>query len=71
MPEDVQEAGIKSQWTIWFQTQDTDQTAQKAIDQGATVAFPPTDIPKADPIPGGRVAFITDTQEAGFGIVTR
>jgi predicted enzyme related to lactoylglutathione lyase len=55
--------GVPSHWGIYFMVDDCDALASKAIDQGATLCVPPSDIPNT-----GRFAVLRDPQGALFMI---
>ena len=55
--------GIPPVWTIYFATDDTDATVEKATSMGGTVFQPPTDI---EP---GRFAVLADPQGAMFNVI--
>ena len=55
--------GIPPVWTIYFTTDDTDATVEKATSMGGTVFQPPTDI---EP---GRFAVLADPQGAMFNVI--
>jgi predicted enzyme related to lactoylglutathione lyase len=57
-------AGVPPHWMPYFQVTDTDATASKAAELGATPIVPPTDIPNV-----GRFAVIKDPQGAVFSII--
>ena len=50
-------------WAVYFEVEDTDATAAKARELGATILEEPTDIPP------GRFSIIQDPQGAVFGII--
>jgi predicted enzyme related to lactoylglutathione lyase len=56
-------AQMPSHWLVYFAVADTDATASKAQELGATAMVPPTDIPQ------GRFALLNDPQGAAFGII--
>jgi predicted enzyme related to lactoylglutathione lyase len=55
--------GIPPVWTIYFNTDDTDATVDKAKSLGAAVFVEPTDIPP------GRFAVVGDPQGAMFNVI--
>ena len=59
------EAPAPPHWLTYIATPDADATAEQAIDLGASVMVPPTDIPNV-----GRFATIADPQGAIFAVYT-
>ncbi|MCC6236062.1 MAG: VOC family protein [Dehalococcoidia bacterium] len=56
-------ASMPNVWAVYFEVEDTDASAAKASELGATILEQPTDIPP------GRFAIIQDPQGAVFGII--
>lgn len=54
----------RSSWVPYFAVTDTDATVKKATELGATIHWPPTDIPSV-----GRFSVIADPQGATFAVV--
>jgi predicted enzyme related to lactoylglutathione lyase len=52
-------------WMLYVSVADCDERAAKAKELGASVAFPPFDIPNV-----GRIAILSDAQGAFFSLVT-
>jgi predicted enzyme related to lactoylglutathione lyase len=50
-------------WQVWFATADTDATAARAAELGATLLVPPTDSPM------GKIAFFQDPTGATFSVI--
>jgi len=61
LPQEAADAGAPSHWLAYVATPNVDSTAEQAVELGATVVVPPTDIPGA-----GRFAILTDPQGATF-----
>lgn len=57
-------ANVPPNWLAYFAVADTDATAKKAADNGATTIAPPADIPGI-----GRFAILQDPQGAVFAII--
>ena len=55
---------MPANWSVYFQVEDTDATAAKAVGLGAKVIVPPTDVPNV-----GRFATIQDPQGAVFSFI--
>lgn len=55
---------VPPHWLVYFRVEDTDQTAQKAKQQGASILVPPTDIPNV-----GRFSILIDPQGADFAVI--
>ena len=56
-------AEVPSYWLVYFNVDDVDKAAKKAIDLGAMQIVPPQDFQ------GGRFAILTDPQGASFGLL--
>jgi len=56
--------GVPPNWLVYFEVGDTDKTAAKAQELGATILAPPMDIPTV-----GRFSVIMDPQGAVFAII--
>ncbi len=56
--------GMPPHWLPYFQVDDTDASAARAREMGASVMVPPTDIPNV-----GRFAMMADPQGAAFAII--
>lgn len=56
-------ANMPNVWAVYFEVEDTDASAAKARELGATILEEPTDIPP------GRFSIIQDPQGAVFGII--
>ena len=63
MPQHLREMSIPSHWSVYFQVDDVDAAVEKAVTNGGRVGLPPTDIATV-----GRIAFLMDPQDAGFGL---
>jgi hypothetical protein len=57
--------GMPPHWMLYVSVADCDERAAKAKELGASVAFPPFDIPNV-----GRIAILSDAQGAFFSLVT-
>lgn len=55
---------VPPHWLVYFRVEDTDQTVQKATQQGASILAPPTDIPNI-----GRFSILIDPQGADFAVI--
>jgi predicted enzyme related to lactoylglutathione lyase len=55
LPAELLAAGVPSAWNTYLATDDVDASVAKAVELGATVALPPTDVPGS-----GRMAAIQD-----------
>jgi hypothetical protein len=56
---------VRPHWLAYISTPDVDATVKQAVDLGARVATPPTDIPST-----GRYAVLSDPQGAAFAAFT-
>jgi predicted enzyme related to lactoylglutathione lyase len=63
LPEECRQAGISPGWTGYVAVDDVDAAAALAVELGAVVRVPPTDIPSV-----GRFAIITDPQKARLAL---
>jgi hypothetical protein len=59
----VETAGL-SRWVPYFSVEDLDSGTEKAKRLGATIVFPPTDLPSK----GCRVSVLTDPNGVPFGL---
>jgi predicted enzyme related to lactoylglutathione lyase len=62
MPQTVP-AQIPSYWMVYFNVDDVDGSARKAVELGAT------EMMGAQDFPGGRFAILSDPQGAAFGLL--
>jgi len=60
---DMVPAEVPAHWLVYFGTDDTDATVDKATKLGATTLVPPTDIPP------GRFAVLMDPDGAAFAVI--
>lgn len=57
--------GMPPMWGIYVTVDDVDATAKTAQELGATILYPPTDIPTV-----GRICVIQDPQGAAISVIT-
>ena len=55
---------IPPNWMVYFSVKDCDGTVERAKKMGATVLAPPMDLPEI-----GRMAALTDPQQAAFSVI--
>ena len=65
MPDEVRAMKIPSHWSVYFQVDEVDSCVEKVTSLGGAVHLPPTDIADV-----GRIAFVGDHQDVGFGLIT-
>ena len=64
LPEELRAMQIPPHWSVYFQVADVDATVAAVAAAGGAVNMPPTDIATV-----GRIAFVRDSQGAGFGLM--
>ena len=64
LPDELRAMQIPAHWSVYFNVADVDGTVAAVSAQGGAVNVPPTDIATV-----GRIAFVSDPQGAGFGLL--
>ncbi len=64
LPDELRAMQIPSHWSVYFQVADVDASVASVTAAGGAVNMPPTDIATV-----GRIAFVSDPQGAGLGLM--